>query len=475
MDYCPGPTGANFLASRAFLKLVMGPVGGGKSTVCLADLFARACFQEPYRNVRRTKFCIMRNTVAQLKDTVKPLINQWFVTLPAAPMGTWRLSENVFEIKANLQDGTILHTEFCLLAADTPDDVRRLLSVEFSAGWVEECREFDSEVFTVFQTRVARFPNMAAGGVTYPGLICSTNPPPMGTYWQELIANPPKNMEVFVQPPAMLDDGSLNPDAENIANLHADYYTNLMEGKTDGWIDVYLKNKFGAGGFGMPVFKSTFRLAFHVSKTELRAIPGSNNPIIVGMDNGLTAAAVIGQMDAKGRLNIMSECYVPEGVTMGVETFLDKMLVPHLVNTYQTHAANIRFVLDPACFHRAQLDERTIADAVAARGYQVTKASTNDPERRIAAVEGLLMRAIDGGAGMLVSPKCPWLTKALDWGYRNKKQANGVTSATPDKNHYSHTADALQYLCLHYNIQGRPMGVMKRTAQVIQPRAYSYT
>ena len=46
MDYCPGPTGANFLASRAFLKLVMGPVGGGKSTVCLADLFARACFQD---------------------------------------------------------------------------------------------------------------------------------------------------------------------------------------------------------------------------------------------------------------------------------------------------------------------------------------------------------------------------------------------------------------------------------------------
>lgn len=474
MNYTPGPTGANFLASRKFIKGVMGPVGGGKSTVCLADLFTRACFQVPYQNTRRTKFIILRNTMAQLKDTVKPLINQWFVTLPQAPLGAWRLSDNVFEIRANLPDGTILHTEFCMIAADTPDDVRRLLSLEASAAWVEEAREVDPDVFEGLQGRVARFPNRLAGGVTYPGVICSTNPPPMGTFWQELIASPPKNMEWFIQPPAMLEDGSLNPDAENLEYLDPDYYTNLMEGKTDGWLDVYLKNKFGAGGFGMPVFKSTFRLAFHTTKNPLRAIPGTDNPIIVGMDNGLTAAAVVGQMDARGRLNLLSECYVPEGTTMGVETFLDKHLVPHLTATYTVPASQIRFILDPACFQRSQLDERTIAMAVAERGYQVTKASTNDPERRIAAVEGLLMRAIDGGAGMLLSPKTPWLTQAMDWGYRNKKQVNGTASATPEKNHWSHIADALQYLCLHYNIQGRPGGLLKRTVKPVAKTSYSY-
>lgn len=474
MNYTPGPTGANFLASRAFLKLAMGPVGGGKSTVCLADLFTRACFQVPYQKVRRTKFVILRNTMAQLKDTVKPLITQWFVTLPQAPLGVWRLSDNTFEIRGNLPDGTILHTEFCLIAADTPDDVRRLLSLECSAAWVEEAREVDPDVFEGLQGRVARFPNRLAGGVTYPGVICSTNPPPMGTFWQELIAKPPKNMECFIQPPALLDDGSLNPEAENLEFLDPSYYENLMEGKTDGWIDVYLKNKFGAGGFGMPVFKSTFRRVFHVTPNDLRAIPGSANPLIVGMDNGLTAAAVVMQMDARGRVNILSECYVPEGETMGVETFLDKLLVPHLTSTYAVPAGQIRFVLDPACFQRAQLDERTIAMAVAERGYQVTKASTNDPERRIAAVEGLFMRAIDGGAGLLISPKCPWLTQALDFGYRNKKQVNGVTTAVPEKNHYSHIADALQYACLHYNIQGRPTGVIKRAAVVVQQRQHTY-
>ena len=79
------------------------------------------------------------------------------------------------------------------------------------------------------------------------------------------------------------------------------------------------------------------------------------------------------------------------------------------------------------------------------------------------------------GAGLLISPSCPWLIQALDWGYRNRKQANGQATATPEKNHYSHIADALQYSCLHYNIQGRPTGTTKRTAQVIQRREFSYT
>ena len=61
-------------------------------------------------------------------------------------------------------------------------------------------------------------------------------------------------------------------------------------------------------------------------------------PILVGMDNGLTAAAVIGQMDARGRLNILGESYVPEGETMGVETFLDRLLVPYLTARYPVRA-----------------------------------------------------------------------------------------------------------------------------------------
>lgn len=476
-NFKPGPIGQDFLDSRKFVKIICGPIGGGKSTDALMELFARAVMQEPYQGVRRTKMLVMRNTGAQLKSTVKPLIDQWFSVLTSNHMGTWRLTDNVFEIKFRLPDSTIVHSEFCLMPADTPDDVRRLLSLEASAAWIEEMREIDRSIFEGLQGRVARFPNRASGGVTYPGVIGSTNPPPMGSWLQELMADPPANMGVFMQPPALLVDGSINPEAENIENLDPSYYDNLMSGKTSDWIDVFMRNKFGAGGFGQPVFRNTFRRDFHVSKTSLKAISQSLHPIVVGMDNGLTAAAVIGQMDARGRLNILGECYVPEGETMGVETFLDRLLVPLLQARFPVRSASILFVLDPACFQRSQIDEVTIAQAVGARGYRTMRAATNVPERRIAAVEGLLNRAIDGGAGMLFSgPDTPWLTKAIDWGFRNKKQANGVVTAVPEKNHYSHIADALQYLCLNYNAMTNPsaFGARSGVRQVVPSSQFLY-
>ena len=81
--YKASPTAQRFMDSTAWVKIIMGPVGGGKSTAALFELLKRAVQQAPHKNVRRTKFIILRNTMQQLKSTVKPLIDQWFVTLPA--------------------------------------------------------------------------------------------------------------------------------------------------------------------------------------------------------------------------------------------------------------------------------------------------------------------------------------------------------------------------------------------------------
>lgn len=438
--YKPTPTGQAFMDSTKFIKLIMGPVGGGKSTVALFDLLKRASLQAPFKGVRRTKFIILRNTMQQLKSTVKPLIDQWLVTMPSSPLGQWRLTDNTFEMMLrNSTDGTLIHTEFLMMAADTPDDVRRLLSVECSAAWVEEAREVDPEVFSGLQGRVARFPSRAAGGVTYPGVICSTNPPPVGGFWHGMISKPPENAEVFIQPAAILDDGSINPKAENLNNLDASYYDNLLAGKTEDWINVYLKNQFGAGDLGQPIYRASFKRSFHVATSELNAVPGSLHPLIVGMDNGLQAAAAIGQQDMRGRVNILAEAFVPEDQTMGVESFLDKILLPLLSSRFPTFPRDkIAFVLDPACFTRSQVDEKTIAMAVQQRGFAPIKASTNDPERRVQAVEGLLTRQIDGAAGLLVDPRCRHITDTLEWGHRWKKTTSGLTSTTAEKNHHSH-------------------------------------
>lgn len=477
MNFKPSPTGRAFLASRKFVKLICGPVGGGKSTAALWALWSIALDQHSFNGVRRTKFVILRNTMAQLKSTVKPLINQWFVELPmlqfGAALGDWKVTDHTFEIKVRLPDNTIVHTEFLLLAADTPEDVRRLLSVECSAAWVEEAREVDAEVFEGLQGRVARFPNVASGGVKYPCVICSTNPPPVNTYWHEKMAAPPTNWDVFMQPPAMLDDGSLNPEAENLENLNPDYYANLVEGKTDDWIAVYLKNKFGAGGMGQPIFRGTFKRDFHVAKTRMTPIPAAMKKIIVGADNGLQGAAVIGQEDARGRVNILAEAYVPEGFTMGYDRFMDSIVIPKLreLNIPPQH---VLFVVDPACFHRSEATEVTIAQVIAKRGFAVKKANTNDEERRVAAGEWLLMQQIDGESRLRINPGCTHLLAALEWGYRYKKNATGQTMGQQEKNHHSHIGNAFEYFTLYFH-NGADASYGRVSAKSIGKSTFAYT
>jgi hypothetical protein len=315
LDFEPSPTGSAFQLSDKYIKLICGPVGGGKSTVALYDLWLRAFRQKPRDKIRRTRFVILRNTMGQLKSTVKPLIDQWFVTPFDGKAGEWKAE--TFTLRIGLSDGTTILSEFVMLAADTPDDVRRLLSLECSAAWVEEAREIDPDVFTGLVGRVNRFPNKASGGVTFPGVICSTNPPPMDTFWHDKMTSPPKNWGIFMQPPAVDSDGALSPLAENLKWLNPGYYENLIEGNTEAWVDVYLKNRFGSGGFGQPVFKGTFKREFHCSPDILTPVYSGTHKVIVGSDNGLTAAAIIGQQDARGRINILGEAFVPQGETMG--------------------------------------------------------------------------------------------------------------------------------------------------------------
>lgn len=473
--YEASPTGAAFLADRRFIKLIMGPVGGGKSTVCLIDLFRRAVEQAPYKGVRRTKFAIVRNTLAQLKQTVKPIIDTWFVTLTDGTLGEWKLTEHTFTLRAELPDGTQVHSEFMMLAADTEEDVRRLLSLELSAAWVEECREINRAVFESLQGRVARFPSRAAGGVSEPGIICSTNPPPRGTFWAEFISKPEDTVGVFLQPPALLEDGSVNPEAENLENLHPDYYDNLVVGKTEDWINVYLMNKFGAGNAGKSVYHKSYR-GVHVARDALSPVLQSLYPLVVGMDNGLQAACAFLQQNALGRVNVLGECYVPEEETMGVKQFMTRMVVPYIRAKFpQFRPENILFVLDPACFQRSQADEKTVAAVVQGFGFRVMRASTNDPEKRIDAVEALMARFIDGEPGLQIDASCQHVIEACEWGYRYPQQnAQGTRDMKPLKNHFSHISDALQYGCLQYDTS-YAVSTARPTARVVRVHKHVYT
>jgi hypothetical protein len=454
LRYDASPTGQRMLDSRKFGQLICGPVGGGKSTVALMNLFHRSIRQVSFGGVRHTKHLILRNTMAQLKSTVKPMMTTWFETLVLRRMGQWKLTDQIFEARFRLPDNTVVLSEYLLMAADTPDDVRRLLSLEVSDAWIEEGREVDEDIVAGITGRVNRFPARVAGGVTQPGVIVSTNAPPIGGYWHKLMTDPPENWDIFMQPPALLDDDTLNPAAENLENLAPDYYDNIVQGKSEEWVNVYLKNKFGQGDSGKPVYRESFKKRFHAKK-GLRPVLQSQ-PMVIGSDNGLTAAAAFMQQDPRGRINVLNEAFVPDGQTMGYESFLDRILIPKLLRDYpQFRRENIIFAVDPACFQRSQIDEKTIAAAIQQRGFRTWKPATNDPERRIQSVEGLLARAVDGGPGFIFDEDlCPHAINAMEWGYRWKKKPEGIVSTEVEKNFWSHMGDGIQYGAMFFNTHG---------------------
>src|SRR6187399_1615078 len=89
------PTVARFMKSDAFGRVIAGPVGSGKTTGCIFEIFRRACEQEPAPDgLRYTRFAVVRQTLKQLKDTVLKDILAWLPRL-----AEYKVSESTVFIK----------------------------------------------------------------------------------------------------------------------------------------------------------------------------------------------------------------------------------------------------------------------------------------------------------------------------------------------------------------------------------------
>ncbi|MCA6318118.1 hypothetical protein, partial [Phenylobacterium sp.] len=95
INYTPPATCARFMRSEAFGRLIAGPVGSGKTTACLWELFRRACEQAPAPDgIRYTRFAIVRQTLKALKDTVLKDVVSWL-----RDVATYKVSESTIYIE----------------------------------------------------------------------------------------------------------------------------------------------------------------------------------------------------------------------------------------------------------------------------------------------------------------------------------------------------------------------------------------
>ena len=439
------PTVGEFMLSDKFYRVILGPVGSGKSTGCCIEIMRRAQEQMPGADkVRRTRFAIVRNTYGQLKDTTLKTWQDWF---RADEFGDVNQQNMTQTITRTLPDGTSFETEILFRALDKPQDIKKLLSLELTGAWVNEVREVPKGIVDGLGDRVGRFPARKDGGCTWRGVIGDTNMPD-DDHWLYRLAEEefPTEWQFFKQPGGLTEVNTeffVNPKAENIGNLEPDYYLTRMSGKRPDYIRVYYCAQYGFVKEGKPVYPE-YVDNVHCASEVLEPVHGL--PIYVGIDFGLTPAALFGQRLPIGRWIWFDELVTED---MGAVRF-GQLLASELRGKYAGY--DFEIFGDPAGEARAQTDEKTPFQILQALGIPARPAPSNDFTLRREAVAGQMSRlAMDGKPGFLISPKCKVARKGMAGGYRYKRlQVSGDErfEDKPDKNKYSHPCEAGQYLMI---------------------------
>jgi hypothetical protein len=430
----------------------------------IMEMFRRSIEQPAYNGVRHTRWAIIRNTYEQLKTTVLPDILQYL-----GEIAVHRVQDKTIRLDFKLPDGTRVRSDWLLMPLDTPQDVRRLLSMQLTGAWVNECREVPFGVLDGLLGRVGRFPSKAMGGSAWCGILMDTNPWDVDSpYHDAFVLNPMPKWALFHQP------SGIGPHAENRANLRDGYYEDLMNGRDTDWSAVHIESQFGTSNAGQAVFRRSFNAQVHVDTFEELVInPGL--PVMIMMDFGRTPSALLGQTDSLGRLIIYQEVVTED---MGLIQMIQERLKPVL--NQQPWANRMFFVVaDPAGRERSQYTEDNAFSILKDEGFLAYPAPTNDINPRIRAVEKRLLMSVQGKPGLIINRAlCPTLVQAMGAKYRYKRKQNGGLDDLPEKTHpWSDVVDCLQYGCLALgaNLSARAMHKTSPKARMPAPSVNGWT
>lgn len=236
LAYKAPPTVARFMKSDARVRLIVGPVGSGKSSGCNMEFLHRAGMQRPGPDgIRRTRWVAIRNTYRELKDTTRVTFSEWLGDkLEESGGGGWHEQDFTYEI--SMGD---VQAEILFRALDSAKDVKKLLSLELTGAYINEAREVPRAILDGLKARVGRYPSRKDGGASWSGIWMDTNPMHTGHELYQLFKKVrPRAHELFEQP------SGFAPDAENVENLPAGYYSDISDGQDEEWVDEYVRAKY---------------------------------------------------------------------------------------------------------------------------------------------------------------------------------------------------------------------------------------
>ena len=425
---------------------VMGPVNSGKSTGCIMHLFLNALKQRPDENgVRHSRYAVIRSTYPQLRSSVVKTFESWFKDKFSITYNTPFVGRLVYPIT----DGTTLNMELMFIAVEDDTAADKLRSWEFTGAYVNECHEIPEYlVKTILAQRTDRYPAIKDGGPVDPVIICDYNAVPTDHWLYKLAEEEkPEGMSFYRQPSAVIRtvEGAykVNPEAENLEFLSENYYLTICMASSEESINTDLMNNYGERKAGKPVYKD-YSDTTHLKEENFKPLRGV--PVVIGLDQGLTPAAVFTQQIHDGSVHVFDEISTED---CSLREFAEEYLWPTITVKYPWIKDNFTVVCDPASSQRSMNDAKAGIDIFKDAGLPVKLAKTNSStERREAVMHFLRLKD-----KFNLSPSCVMLRKGFisDYRYDKMRAFNGSTyKDVPTKNIYSHVHDALQYAMLEY-------------------------
>lgn len=442
----------------ARVRVVVGPIGGGKSTGILGGTLINAMQQPRQANgVIAYRLMVLRDTYRALWSQFMPFWHEWFPE--NAPWLSYNGSNgNPVDMTARFTTplGPLDYTVAMRAIGELRDE--EAIDAFFRGTPYTDLlmEEGDLQPFASYDkgfTRLGRFPATVAGdpdsGATTPTLWFGGNQFLIGSwpYRLKMEGQWTRDRELFEQPSA------LSPEAENLHNLRAGYYDDIIAKSTERTRLRLVENRHVLPQAGRAVYED-FNDQLHVRAIE----PDRSLKLIIGMDGGhqsVNPAAAIGQRVVERRLWFTDEVVCEHGT--GAERFADEInrtLAHERYRAWNTDRRNaIECRVDPAAVFgtdKVAGEQNWPMRVEKLTGLRIRTAPTNNPGARRAGLGRCMRRNLGGHPGLAVSPRCQILREGLGGLFHYQRIAGSGEryAERPVKNHHSHVCEAAEYAAL---------------------------
>lgn len=475
----PGPVAQQFILSTALTAVIMGPLGGGKTTACTFKRIleaARAPIAWHPEDGKPTRMCrgiILRDTFRSAERTVLESWKQWF---PKGYPGSRHEGGNdrpfTHTLRFRGEDGIRIEavTEFGGLGENSIETLMK--GREYSFGWLNEIDTMPAGALDDIEQRVGRYPKAdlilteseirkleveMGRTIHQPAgrrrtVIGDMNAPTVDSWtYETLVTNRSPDRAFFQQPSGRSDE------AENIFNLPdgVGYYERFIANQPERVVRRMVDNQFGYSTAGKPVYEG-FDMRRHQADREIALQEGRPLHLAVDVSTaGLSPAALFGQENV--RISVIDELFIGTGV--GPARFGEALLRLLQERYPNLPRRMLKLWCDPAAFggNDRESDQQHAADTIATMlgvPAQMPGNGSNEIAFRLSAMENEFRGYREPNSSILISPRCRTFLTACGGRYRFRKRIEGSTSSNeyedmPEKSHpWSDIADAGQYLAI---------------------------